>query len=300
MLQELYASITANDADIASLDTRVTTLETGTDIAQAERVVLGTFGDTVSVSAKAKNLNKFGRNLSVGTTFETVAELQGTTANETFVTTNIIDSLSSDSASDTTQTITLEGHTVDGSGNLTFATQDVTINGQTKVTLATPLARATRAFVKRTGTFGSTPAALVGNVYIYDDTDGISAGVPVTAAATKVLILAGETQSAKAATTISSSDYWFISSFGAGIGNAGGAADRVTVRMETRDVANGGAWRPMGREIVLIIGDENPVPEQFSPYLIVPKNHDWRIRAKTNASTAEVFAEANGYLAAVQ
>lgn len=269
-----------------------------TDTAQAERVVLSTYGDTVSVSTKAKNLNKFGRNRAIGTSFETVAEMQGTTANETFVSTNLIDSISSSSASDTTQTIRIEGHTIDGSGNLTFVVQEADLNGQSKVTLTTPLARATRANVKETGTFGSEPAALVGTVYIYDDADGIASGVPNTAAATKLMILAGENQTEKAATCVSSSDYWFISYFTAGVGEAGNSANYITVRMETRDVVNGGAWRPMGREVVLL-PDVNGQVLNFSPYLIVPKSHDWRVRAKTDANTAEVFAEAGGVLAVI-
>jgi len=269
------------------------------DIAQAERVVLSTYGDTVSVEAKGKNLNKFGRNLSVGSSYETVAEFQGTVANETFVSTNLIDSVSSSSASDTTQTIRVEGHVIDGSGNLTFTAQEVALNGQTKVALPTPLARATRANVQPTGAFGSEPAALVGTVSVYDDTDGITAGVPNTDAAAKVLISAGESQSEKASTTISVGDYWFIKYISAGIGDAGSSANFVTVRMEARDVANGGAWRPMGKEVVLV-PSQTGVSLTFDPLLIVPKNHDWRFRAKTDTNTAEVFAEAGGVLAVIQ
>ena len=263
----------------------------------AEHVIFSTYGDAVSVDAKNKQLSKFGQNLAVGTTYETVAELQSTESNETFVTTNIIDSIVSSSSSDTTQTIAIEGHTVDVSGNMTFVTQDAVLTGQTEVTLTTPMARANRAFVKPTGTFGSTPAALVGNVSIYDNTGGVSAGgVPTVASATKLIISAGEAQTAKAATTISKNDYWLITYFSAGIGNAGGNAARVTVRMETRDIVNGGAWRPMSAEIVLVVGQN----EQFITFptpLIVPKNHDWRIVAKANSNTAEIFAQAGGVLA---
>ena len=79
-------------------------------ITQAENVVASTYGDQVSVSAKRKNLNKFGRNTSVASSaFETVSEWQGSVTNETFVTTNLIDSIVSSSPSDTTQTITIEG-----------------------------------------------------------------------------------------------------------------------------------------------------------------------------------------------
>lgn len=267
-------------------------------ILQAERVVYSTYGDTVSVAEKAKNLNKFGRNRAIGTSWETVAEFQGTTGDETFVTTNLIDSIVSDDAGDTSQTIVIEGHTVDGSGNLTFVSQEKALTGTTEATLTTPLARATRAYVKRSGTFATTPTALDGNVYIYDNTDGISSGVPVTAAATKLMILAGETQTEKAATATSSVDYWFIQYFSCAIGDAAGPTNFATVRMETRDVPNGGAWRPLGRDYTLW-PDSVGIHREFDPVLIVPKSHDWRVRAKADGGTTEIYAEAGGVLAIV-
>lgn len=268
-------------------------------VRQAQNVIFSTYGDVVSVQEKKKNLNKFGRNATVGTSFETIAEFQSTESEETYVSTNLIDSISSSSTSDTTQTIVVEGHTIDGSGNLTFVVQEKALTGQTEATLTTPLARATRAYVKATGTFNSYPAALVGIVYIYDNTGGQATGVPTNASQTKLTIQAGETQSQKASTSISAEDYWLIESFGAAIGVAGGSATRVEVRMEIRDVANGGAWRPFTRRIELVVGGDG-VYYQFDNYLIVPKNHDFRIRAKCNSATAEVVAEASGVLAIVQ
>jgi hypothetical protein len=281
------------------IDGNASGLSLGADIDLAQRVVFTTYGDTVSVFKKGKNLNKFGTNSAVGTAFETVAQFQGTTADETFVSTNLIDSVVSSSTSDTTQTIRVEGHTIDVSGNLTFTVQDAILTGQTEVTLATPLARCTRMSVKASGTFNTTPAALVGIVAAYDNTDGISAGVPSTAAATKCLIEAGETQSQKCATSVSSTDYWFITTVDAGVGVAGGNAARILIRVEFRDVANGGAWLPLGRDLTLDI-DQNGVQQQESPFLIVPKNHDVRVRAKTDSNTAAVFAELRGFLAKVQ
>tara|TARA_R110000782_G_scaffold218427_1_gene305773 strand:- start:7174 stop:8106 length:933 start_codon:yes stop_codon:yes gene_type:complete len=270
----------------------------GSEILQAQNVVLSTYGDKASVERKKKNLNKFGTNITIGTTYGTVAQFQGTTANETFVTTNIIDSVVSSSASDTTQTVTIEGHTIDVSGNLTFVVQDAVLNGQTEVTLTTPLARATRMVVKATGTFGTSPAALVGTVYVYDNTDGITAGVPNTAAATKILLQPDTTQTNKCATAISGTDYWFLTEVEAGIGNAAGPADRVTFKLERRDIKNGGPWVPVGREITVAVG--NPSGQfYFQPLAIIPPNNDVRVVAKTNASTCEVFAEVQGYLALI-
>ena len=270
----------------------------GSEILQAQNVVLSTYGDKVSVERKKKNLNKFGTNSTIGTTYETVAQFQGTTANETFVTTNIIDSIVSSSVSDTTQTITIEGQTIDVDGNLTFVVQDAILNGQTEVTLTTPLARATRMVVKRTGTFGTSPAALVGTVYVYDNTAGITAGVPNTAAATKILLQPATTQSNKCATATSSVDYWFVTEFEAGLGNAGGPANRVTFKLERRNITGGGPWVPVGREITVNVG-LNGVRFGFTPLAIIPPNNDVRVVAKTDSSTAEVFGEIQGYLALI-
>ena len=68
--------------------------------------------------------------------------------------------------------------------------------------------------------------------------------------------------------------------------------------MEKRDVKNGGAWLPTGGESVLTVGQNEAVIHHVMP-IIIPKNHDWRVVAKTNANTAEVFAEAEGVLAAI-
>tara|TARA_R110000851_G_scaffold12862_2_gene44271 strand:+ start:2237 stop:3106 length:870 start_codon:yes stop_codon:yes gene_type:complete len=269
-----------------------------TEIGLAENVIYNTYGDRVSVEAKGKNLEKFGSNFTVGNTYETVGQFQGTVANETYVTTNIIDSVVSGDAADTTQTVTIEGHTVDAVGNLTFVVQDAELNGLTEVTLTTPLARTSRAFIKASGTYAAPVTQTIGTVYIYDNTDGITAGVPNTPEATKLLILPEDNQSEKASTSTSSTEYWIVSFFGASVGVSGGSAARVTFRLELRDVYNGGLWRPAYRDIVLDVG-QNGDANVRRPYLIIPKNHDVRVKAKTNANTASVFAEAAGYLAKI-
>lgn len=64
----------------------------------AEREVFASYSDTVSVMAKGKSLNKHGINRAVGNSWETVAEMQGSTSEETYVSTNLIDSIVSDAA----------------------------------------------------------------------------------------------------------------------------------------------------------------------------------------------------------
>lgn len=268
-------------------------------IERAEQEVRQTYSQRVSVQAKSKSLNKFGRSANADTGVRTtVAQFPGTVVNETYVSTNIVDAVVSSSASDT-MTIRIEGHTIDTSGNLTFVVQDATLNGQTEVALATPLARATRLFIKNSGTFDSPQASVfVGNISVYDNTDGITAGVPNTDAAVKLYVVAGQSQSRKAATAISSVDYWFLTSFTAAITGGGPAAD-VEFQIEIRDVANGGVFLPLGAEISLTSSDQTTLPLPFLPLRIVPPNHDVRIVATSSANNTQVSAGAQGYLASV-
>lgn len=118
------------------------------DIKHAINLIYSTYGDRVSVDAKRKDLVKFGRNPAADTSAQTVWNQGG---NETYVSTNAIDSISSSSTSDT-GTVSIEGHTISGS-DLTFVVQSKTLTGQTKATLDTPLARCTRVYNTGTADF---------------------------------------------------------------------------------------------------------------------------------------------------
>ena len=111
---------------------------------QAIREIKATYGDIVSVSRKAKSLLKFGANFDLASsgTAETVWAQGG---DETYVSANSIDKFSSSSGDDT-GTMVVEGHTIDGSGEFTFVTQSVTLQGQTEASLTTPLARSSRLY----------------------------------------------------------------------------------------------------------------------------------------------------------
>ena len=274
-------------------------LYSGMKVPHAENVVKEQYGDTVSVLAASENVGKFGRTTTaVGTSFATVGQFQDAVADETFVSTNIIDSIVSTSGSDT-QVMTIEGFTIDGSGNLTAVSQDATLTGQAEVTLGTPLARATRMYVKPSGTFDSPPSALVGDVAVYDNTDGITSGKPNTDAAVKLIIEAADTQTQKCATCTDSLHYLFIQTVRVGCDAAAQTAAYVNFRFETLDITGGGAWRPLGADLV-VAKDKNELEVKIDPLLIVPPSHDVRIRAKTNTSTAQVIAQFSGVLAEVQ
>ena len=257
-----------------------------------------TYGDTVSAWEKGKSLTKFGRtgNADSGV-LTTVSEFQGSVVNETFVSTNIIDAVVSSSGSDT-QTVQIEGHTIDGNGLLTFVTQEVTLTGQTPVALPTPMARANRIYVKDSGTFNSPQSAVVGNIAVYDDTDGATTGVPNTDAATKLMMTAGLTSSKKCATSISNNDYWILDAFHCNVEERGPAA-AADFHIEIRDVANGGIWRRLGAEMSLNSGGQSHGDEEFKPFFIVPKNHDMRLITISDTANTFVSGEVDGVLAKV-
>lgn len=282
--------IAIDNGSVAIFDTDGNEVSTDAKIRHAEREILNTYGDTVSVAAKKKSLLKFGRNASVGTSYETVWEYGG---DETYVTTNAIDTVSSSSASDTATEMFVEGHTVSGTGTssqFTFTTQTVTLNGQNKVLLTTPLARVSRAYV--------SSGTLVGDFYVYED-DTLSSGVPTTASKVHMTVegaTSGHTQSFKAATTFSNTDYAIVTSGYAAVNKKTSAS--VDFVIEVRQA--GGVFRPAGGRISLQSGGQTTAQIQFDPYVIIPKNADVRIRAIASTTAVEVDASFQAYLAAVQ
>lgn len=267
-------------------------LETGvvsSKVLQAEREILSTYGDVVSVENKAKSLLKFGRNANLGTSYETVWEYGG---DETYATTNAIDTVSSSSTSDTATVMYVEGHTVSGTGassQFTFTTQTVNLNGQNKVTLSTPLARVSRAYVQS--------GSLAGDFYVYED-DTLSGGAPTTAAKVHLTVegaTSSHTQSFKAATTFSNSDYAIVTGGYAAVQKKTSA----TVDFVIEVAQPGGVFRPAGGRIALSSAGQSTVQIQFDPYVIVPKNSDVRIRAIASTTNVEVDASFQAYLAAV-
>lgn len=252
----------------------------------AEREIFTTFGDTVSVLEKGKSLRFFGDNPDVGTVRETVWGVGG---NETYVTTNVIDTVSSSNASDT-QVIQIEGHTVSGSGTsqqFTSVIQTATLNGQNKVVLTTPLAR-----INRIENVSVTP--LAGDVYGYED-DTLSGGVPTTATKIHIKIRGTDSCNAseKCATTLSNEDYFIMTAVSGGISHKSAASGGFYLETRTPSLSF--------KEIYKFSADRGSGTVQviFDPYLIIPKNSDIRIRAEASASNTALLAQFQGYLAKV-
>lgn len=253
-------------------------------LAKAIRDIKVNYGHNVSVGEKGKDLFKFGRNHSVGTTRATVMTLPGSELSETYVASNLITTVSSSSGSDTRQ-ITIEGHTLSG-GNLTFVVQTITLTGQTQATLTTPLARASRVYADDTST-----TDLVGSIYVYED-DTSTAGVPDTDAKIHIIINAGDNQTHKASTSISSLDYWIVTDYNADLyDKTSGFAE---VRLEVRRLT--GVWRPVES---LAVASGNTTDHEFKPYLIIRPNTDIRLTAVADGANTDVGGAIQGVLAKI-
>lgn len=262
--------------------------ESNWDVVYAERRIFADYGDLVSVEEKLKVLSKFGRSLIVGTSPTTVAGL-GTEANETYLSSDATHYISSSSTSDTSQTLTIEYHTVTGSGTsqqFTFGTQTKALNGQTEVALDTACARVSRMYVSS----GSTD--LVGTVYCYS-TSGNSSGVPTTASSVRCTIPAGENQSFKAATTFSDTDYFIMTGGWVSVNDK--TAATATCSLQVRPP--GGVFRTQFTVTVSNGGPTAFVP--VVPFFVVPKNYDVRVTAVADGANTDVDASFSGYLAKV-
>jgi hypothetical protein len=250
-------------------------------LVQAEREIEQQFGQKVSIDRKAKSLIKFGKSAPLATnSLQTIWTVGG---NETYVSGNTIDSISSSSALDTEQ-VYFECHTVDESGNFTFLSQVVTLNGQNRVALPVPVARVSLAY-------NNSGTNLVGRVVVYENT-ALNNGIPTDVTKIHIDIPAGLQESFKAATTFSSSDYFVLTGgFGSVSSKTSGAADFYLEIREQNKVF---------RQVAAISGSAaGPWEIKLDPAVILPKNSDIRVRAETEDNNLVVFTVFQGYLAKI-
>jgi hypothetical protein len=241
-------------------------------LVQAEREIQATFGDVVSIDKKAKSLIKFGKSASLPiNSFQTIWTVGG---NEVYVSDNTITHVSSSSALDT-QEVTIEGHTISGTGfdqEFTFVTQNVIITGQTPVALTTPLARTSRM--------------------VYEDTPVVG-GIPSDQTKIHIDIPTGFQSSFKAATTFSNEDYYILTgAYGAVSLKQTAAVDfYLEVRLPGRTF----------RQVALFTASSSggAFNVEFDPSIIIPKNSDVRLRCESSSNNAVAFGVFKGYLAKV-
>jgi len=254
-------------------------------LVQAEREIQSTFGDTVSIDKKAKSLLKFGKSAELSAdTIETVWSYGG---HEVYVQDNLIDSIVSSNVVDN-QEIYLECRTVEGTGadqKFTFMTQAVTLNGQTRVPLPTPVARVSKAY-------NNNGTELVGAVYVYQETP-LTNGVPQDRTKVHAHIPQGFQQSFKGATTFSNEDYYILTGGFGSVSNKQAASVDFYLEVRTPDkVFRQGAAVSAGSA-----GGSWDI--DLDPCIIIPKNADIRITCETATQGAVVFGSFKGYLAKV-
>lgn len=238
----------------------------------------------ISAESKSKSLHKFGENLLVGTAEATVMTLPSGVTSESYVSTNAINRISSSNDGDD-QSVVVEGHTIDGNGNLTFAVQTVTLTGQTAAELTTPLARVTRLYNADTTDWA-------GNIYVHELDATIDAGVPQATAKIHLIGPAGENQSLKASTAVSQGDVLLITELYASMNKktAGYGVIRLRIRSQ------GGVFRTLFKRGVANGAELNM---EFKPYIIVPPNSDIIITAEADNASTPIAAGFNSILLAV-
>ncbi len=262
------------------------------NLEHACRMIFAETGDLVRINQKAKSLYKFGRHTAVGTSRESLTLLQGTETLLTYPTTNSIDRVVSDDAS-YTGTVTIEGHTI-ADGLLTFVTQDAILNGTTAVTLTTPLARAIRITYK-------TPVAMAANkkVYVYENV-ATTAGVPNTAANTKLILDSNFGGSQKAATSISNSDYLIITGIFFSLKGATGSGKHASIELRSRKVGTTNfPFRTIFEDTIRTDGTSSLNFCSPHTYFIIPRNSDVELQLTASAAGVEVTGGFFGYFAEV-
>ena len=237
-----------------------------------------TYGHNVRVNRKS--LHKFGRNEDVGTTQEIVNYLG---IDPAYSTSNDITHFSSSNAADT-QTLMVEGMTYSG-GDLSFVAQNITLAGQTKTALTTPLARVTR--IANT----SSATATAGDVYVYKDV-AVTAGVPTVVAGNTGNVMPASGQSTLfGGTSVASTNYLVITELAVYENKKTGSA-QTDIEFQIRPV--GGVWRSVA---VGSVSNSSNIQRLSAPHFIVPPNTDIRVMATGSTTGIDISASFSGYFA---
>lgn len=251
-------------------------------IREWEDTFFDVYGYKVSIRDKKKPLHKFGRNSAATNANEATVWSHGdSAAHETYLTSNLIDRLSSSEA-DTVE-IGVEYHTYAAGPIFTFGVQYKTLTGLTPVALDVPCARVSRMFNR-----GATE--LAGTVYAFEDSADTD-GVPDDATKVHCTIPAGFNQSFKAATTFANDTAFALSRIHVGVAKKTAAtADFV---MEVREP--GGVFR--ARDLYVASSPGPTTVIEIDPWYPIPCNSDIRIVCNASASSTPVSAGFSGRLA---
>ena len=228
-----------------------------------------------------KGLRKYGRNPDLDTA-DGITEVNALGINETYLSDNLITHAVSSSGSDTGQ-LYIEGMTLSG-GIFTFITQTITLTGQTKVALTTPLARVTR--VRYLGVSNN-----IGDIYVMED-EAVTGGVPDDINDAHALALAGTNNSLKAATSVSNTNFFIMTYWRGSVGRQAAASCDFQLNVRT-----------IGSTPFIVTDTESAASGSAGfiikepPFLIVPPNSDISIDCDTSANNTDVKAGFGGYFA---
>jgi len=250
-------------------------------MALAVKEIKAQYGDDVVIGRKS--LHKFGENDDIDTAdgILDITQIAGLAkSNEAYQTTNSIDTISSSNAGDT-HDLTIEGMTISGNA-LTFVTQTVTLNGQNKVVLSTPLARCTRmANLSNTATQGV--------VYVYLD-DTITAGVPNDLTKVHNVLSAPDESSLRAGTSVSSNNYFLVGQIYTSLSRS--ASTRADVKFIARTLGSVFSTR---RSYGMTQDSSNTI--KFDPPFIIPPNSDIMLQGTVTANNSTIFGGFDGIFA---
>jgi hypothetical protein len=242
-------------------------------------------------------LLKFGRNPDMGAgAVATVWDLG--IANETYVSTNIIDVMSSSSASDTTSVV-IEGHYLSAPNVFRTCVLRLVLTGQTPADLANAvvikddfggfftdgkLARVNRLT-------DDNGVDLVGDVYVYQSGQTVTLGVPqdLTLTHAKMRGTAGLNRSNKCATTISNDEFLILTAARSGVARTNAAFVDYSLEIRTAE----GVFTEILPAVASRDSGFSPI-FNAPPYIIVPPNADIRMRGTSSANNTGGVASFNG------
>ena len=254
-------------------------------IYHAIKRIFNDYGERVYV--KPDSLAITASHVEIGTTDTTVMGLPSGVTNEAYVSDNLITHFSSSNAGDD-QSVIVKGHTLSG-GNFTAVTQTITLVGQTKTALGTPLARVSEMYNDDTTDFA-------GDIYIYED-GAVTAGVPDTASEVHMYLPASinHNQSIKAASTTAQNEYFIITDIEGSIDNKSAASCDVELQIRLY----GKVFRTI-RNFTLNTAGSSVYYIPLDPCIVVPPNSDIRMRAITSSGTVDISGTISGYLTATE
>ena len=243
--------------------------------------IYNSYGDEVVV--RRKSLHKFGANQSIGTATE---DINWDGIEPLHSTTNSITVASSSDAGDTTQTVRVEGMYFDENDDFIFSAQDVALNGQNQVTLSQPLCRVTRIANVASAT------ATAGDVYVYESGTATN-GVPDDLDTVGNIMPLEHQSTMFAGTSVSSTNYFILTSMQAG-GSLSGTKDTyVDILLEVRDKDS--VYRTVN---IFTVNTSNGATQiHFDTPIIIPPNSDIDMTAASLAAGASITAGFNGYFA---